>query len=403
MTTPRLERHHGRRRRRQLRRRPGHAAPADGGLPAQGQARRLLRAAALHRNVFDDVPCSNIFAPWIEELARRGITGGCGGGNYCPTNPVPPRTRWRSSCSRRRMARATCLPPATGDLRRRPLLVAFAAWIEDLVGRGSPAAAAPPQLYCPTTDHPRADGDVRREDFRSSSLARRFTRRTSFAKRIGSTHRSDASRRPPLSPCLAAVPFRRDFHRHEHQRLGRRLAAPGDPGRQRRRRRRHRRLQHRRLGRAHDRARHLPARDQSAAHDRRLHAVGLLPEHARHDAGSRHGPPDRDRRRRIRRQLDLPRCRGGGRHDPRPRDPQLRLRRHPAPELRHEHRDRGQLPRKRPDGNRRAVRVEASGPHRRRRARESPDRRDDAGGAQPHRGRPDKICVRSGRRRLAGP
>ena len=36
---------------------------------------------------FPDVPCSNGFAKWINELARRGITGGCGGGNYCPTAP----------------------------------------------------------------------------------------------------------------------------------------------------------------------------------------------------------------------------------------------------------------------------------------------------------------------------
>lgn len=35
---------------------------------------------------FPDVPCSNPFAPWIEDLAARQITGGCGGGNYCPTN-----------------------------------------------------------------------------------------------------------------------------------------------------------------------------------------------------------------------------------------------------------------------------------------------------------------------------
>jgi hypothetical protein len=32
-----------------------------------------------------DVPCANGFARWIEELSRRGITSGCGGGNYCPT------------------------------------------------------------------------------------------------------------------------------------------------------------------------------------------------------------------------------------------------------------------------------------------------------------------------------
>ncbi len=42
---------HRRRRRRQLWRRPADAAPADGGVPAEGQARHLLRAAAVHRDV----------------------------------------------------------------------------------------------------------------------------------------------------------------------------------------------------------------------------------------------------------------------------------------------------------------------------------------------------------------
>jgi hypothetical protein len=37
---------------------------------------------------FNDVPCSSGFAAWIEELVRRGITGGCGGGNYCPAGTV---------------------------------------------------------------------------------------------------------------------------------------------------------------------------------------------------------------------------------------------------------------------------------------------------------------------------
>ena len=37
--------------------------------------------------VFDDVDCSSHFAAWIEQLALEEITGGCGGNNYCPTNP----------------------------------------------------------------------------------------------------------------------------------------------------------------------------------------------------------------------------------------------------------------------------------------------------------------------------
>ena len=38
--------------------------------------------------MFADVPASNPFCRWIEELARRGVVSGCGGGNYCPTQPV---------------------------------------------------------------------------------------------------------------------------------------------------------------------------------------------------------------------------------------------------------------------------------------------------------------------------
>ena len=37
---------------------------------------------------FGDVPCDSPFAPWIYELVARNITGGCGGGNYCPANPA---------------------------------------------------------------------------------------------------------------------------------------------------------------------------------------------------------------------------------------------------------------------------------------------------------------------------
>jgi hypothetical protein len=38
--------------------------------------------------VFLDVACPGPFTNWIEQLAAEQITGGCGGGNYCPTNPV---------------------------------------------------------------------------------------------------------------------------------------------------------------------------------------------------------------------------------------------------------------------------------------------------------------------------
>ena len=44
--------------------------------------------AACTTPTFSDVPCSSPFAKWIEELVRRGITSGCGGGNFCPQSTV---------------------------------------------------------------------------------------------------------------------------------------------------------------------------------------------------------------------------------------------------------------------------------------------------------------------------
>lgn len=38
--------------------------------------------------VFEDVDLSYWAVSWIEQLAAEGITGGCGGNNYCPDNPV---------------------------------------------------------------------------------------------------------------------------------------------------------------------------------------------------------------------------------------------------------------------------------------------------------------------------
>ena len=43
---------------------------------------------ACQGNIFVDVECPSLFADWIEQLASEGITSGCGGNNYCPSNPV---------------------------------------------------------------------------------------------------------------------------------------------------------------------------------------------------------------------------------------------------------------------------------------------------------------------------
>jgi len=38
--------------------------------------------------MFGDVPVDYWAAPWIEQLSTEGITGGCGNGNYCPNTYV---------------------------------------------------------------------------------------------------------------------------------------------------------------------------------------------------------------------------------------------------------------------------------------------------------------------------
>jgi hypothetical protein len=37
---------------------------------------------------FTDVPTTHPFFRFVEALAKSGVTGGCGGGNYCPDAPI---------------------------------------------------------------------------------------------------------------------------------------------------------------------------------------------------------------------------------------------------------------------------------------------------------------------------
>jgi uncharacterized repeat protein (TIGR01451 family) len=100
--------------------------------------------------VFGDVPASNPFAPWIEELASLGITSGCGGGNYCPGSPV---TRAQTAVFLLKTYEGSDYepPPATGALFDDvPGSDPFAGWIEELFSRGiTGGCQTSPPLYCP--------------------------------------------------------------------------------------------------------------------------------------------------------------------------------------------------------------------------------------------------------------
>ena len=102
-------------------------------------------------SVFGDVPCTGgPFDSWIEELAGLGITGGCGGGNYCPSNPV---TRAQMAIFLLKTVEDSSYvpPPATGTVFADvPLSNPSAAWIEELYARAiTGGCLVNPLRYCP--------------------------------------------------------------------------------------------------------------------------------------------------------------------------------------------------------------------------------------------------------------
>jgi hypothetical protein len=85
--------------------------------------------------VFTDVPASSPFCRWIEELARRAVVSGCGGGNYCPSSAV---TREQMAVFVLRALDPALSPPActTPMYDDVPASSGFCRWIEELTRRG---------------------------------------------------------------------------------------------------------------------------------------------------------------------------------------------------------------------------------------------------------------------------
>ncbi len=105
--------------------------------------------------VFNDVPCTGgAFDPWIEDLAGRGITGGCGGNNYCPDATV---TRDQMAALLLKTEHPSpYVPPVCaaifGDVVCPSL---FADWIEQLAAEGITAGCGGGN-YCPSAAVTRA-------------------------------------------------------------------------------------------------------------------------------------------------------------------------------------------------------------------------------------------------------
>jgi hypothetical protein len=105
---------------------------------------------------FADVPCGSIYAAWIEELVDRGITVGCGGGNYCPAQAV---TREQMAVFLLRTLEGSgytppsCTSPSFSDV---PCSSPFARWIEELVLRGITAGCGGGN-FCPANSVTRGE------------------------------------------------------------------------------------------------------------------------------------------------------------------------------------------------------------------------------------------------------
>jgi S-layer family protein len=101
--------------------------------------------------VFADVPASNPFCRFIEELSRRGVVSGCGNGNYCPTSSV---TRDAMSVFALRTLDPTLNPPVcVAGLEMFldvPSTNGFCRWIEELARRGVVSGCGNGN-YCPAS------------------------------------------------------------------------------------------------------------------------------------------------------------------------------------------------------------------------------------------------------------
>jgi hypothetical protein len=87
-------------------------------------------ACVAGQEMFNDVPASSPFCPFIEELARLGITGGCGGGNFCPGDPV----------TRQQMAAFLVKALMAGNLKFTNLTLKN-GWVGNCFGTGVPQFA----------------------------------------------------------------------------------------------------------------------------------------------------------------------------------------------------------------------------------------------------------------------
>jgi hypothetical protein len=99
--------------------------------------------------VFPDVLCPGPFTDWVEQLAAEGVTGGCGGGNYCPDSSVT-RAQMAIFLLKTSQGSSYAPPTAVGIFGDVPVGSFGADFIEDLYNRSiTGGCQLSPLLYCP--------------------------------------------------------------------------------------------------------------------------------------------------------------------------------------------------------------------------------------------------------------
>jgi plastocyanin len=106
--------------------------------------------------VFTDVPCpGGTNVNWINQLNAEGITGGCGSGDYCPSDPVQ-RQQMAPFLLKAKHGSSFMPPVCSGIFQDVPCPSLFAAWIEELSNEGiTGGCSVSPPLFCPSDPNTR--------------------------------------------------------------------------------------------------------------------------------------------------------------------------------------------------------------------------------------------------------
>ena len=101
---------------------------------------------------FADMACPGQFTDWVEQLSAEGITGGCGGGNYCPSNKVT-RAQMSAFLLKTKHGPAYIPPSCAGTFADVGCPSLFADWIEELFAGQSRRMGG--NNYCPNNSNTR--------------------------------------------------------------------------------------------------------------------------------------------------------------------------------------------------------------------------------------------------------